>query len=91
MTDKQKQEQREAISDILKNTCKDPKQWLKDYLDIEEEGDILRVYVTLGGPTVWFAFNRAKHNGRLYYHTQSGQTFKPFGKATYDKLIQYVY
>lgn len=87
----EKDEARQKCSDILRETLKDPKNWFADYLETEEVGNIVRVYVTLGGPTIWWSFNRARRSGRLFYHHGSVLTFKNFGRKAYEKLMQFVY
>lgn len=82
---------RKACASILSNSVKDPKAYLGDALEIEEAGDIIRVYVTLGGPTVWYAFNRRTKTGKLFYHHGSALTYRRFGRGTYDKLIGFAY
>lgn len=78
---------REKCAKILAETRKDPKGWFSDFLEIEEKHDAIRVYVTLGGPTVWWTFNTAQKRGRLFYHHGDVLTHKNFGRKTYEALI----
>ena len=80
-----------SCAKILKETIKDPKGWFSDYLEVEEVGNIVRVYVTIGGPTVWWAFNTTTKRGRLYYSHGDVRAFKNFGKTTYEKLMAFVW
>ena len=82
---------REKCAAIYANTIKNPKEWFADYLELENVGKITRVYVTLGGPTIWWAFNHVTRTGRLYYHHGIAQTFKTFGSTIYAKLMAFVW
>lgn len=82
---------RKKCAEIMKETKKDPKGWFADFLELEEKGNFVRVWVTIGGPTVWWMFNKETKSGRLYYHYGSVKTFRKFGRKTYEQLMAFVY
>lgn len=89
--DEFKNDCRKACASILKGAIRDPKAYLGDPLEIEEAGDVIRVYMTLGGPTVWASFNRRTETGKVFYHHGATLTYKRFGREAYMKLIEFVY